>query len=63
VIGALIGAGGGFGQAKGYNDALYFIAGLMVLAFLLTAFFTRETTGWFRKHDRALVSRAVCNVE
>ncbi|SAL84355.1 major facilitator transporter [Caballeronia choica] len=63
VIGALIGAGGGFGKAGGYNDALYFIAGLMVIAFFLTAFFTRETTGWFRKHDRALVSRAVCNVE
>jgi hypothetical protein len=35
----------------------------MVIAFFLTAFFTRETTGWFRKHDRALVSKTVCNVE
>jgi sugar phosphate permease len=63
VIGALIGAGGGFGHASGYNNALHFIAGLMGIAFLLTASFTRETTGWFRTHDRALVSKQACNVQ
>ncbi|SER48169.1 hypothetical protein SAMN05216600_1376 [Pseudomonas cuatrocienegasensis] len=58
-----IGAGGGFDQAAGYNYALYFISGLMVIAALITAFFTRETTGWFLKHDRALVSKASCNMD
>ena len=62
VIGALIGAKGGFSVAEGYNDALYFISGLMVVAFVLTALFTRETTGWFRRFDRALVSKASCNL-
>ncbi|OUL99500.1 MFS transporter [Variovorax sp. JS1663] len=63
VIGALIGAKGGFGVVEGYNDALYFISGLMLVAFLLTAFFTRETTGWFRRFDRAIVSKASCNLK
>lgn len=63
VIGALIGAGGGFPQFAGYNNALYFMSGLMVVAFFLTAFFSRGTTGWFRAHDRALVSKAICNVQ
>ncbi|KER68487.1 MFS transporter [Burkholderia cepacia] len=62
VIGALINAGGGFGSASGYNNALYFISGLMVVAFVLTALFTRETTGWFRAYDRALVSKRTCNL-
>ncbi|WP_139133900.1 MFS transporter, partial [Pseudomonas sp. 21C1] len=34
VIGLFIGAGGGFDQAAGYNYALYFISGLMVIAAL-----------------------------
>ena len=63
VIGALINAGGGLGNASGYNTALYFIAGLMVIALFLTALFTRETTGWFAAYDRALVSRKVCNLQ
>lgn len=61
VIGMFIGAGGGFDQVAGYNYALYFISGLMIAAAILTAFFTRETTGWFLKHDRALVSKKSCN--
>lgn len=62
VIGLFIGAGGGFDQVAGYNYALYFISGLMVVAAFVTAFFTRETTGWFLKHDRALVSKTSCNM-
>jgi sugar phosphate permease len=63
VIGALIGASGGFSQVAGYNHALYFISALMAIAAVLTALFTRETTGWFRKYDRALVSRSACNID
>ncbi|WP_342246776.1 MFS transporter [Pseudomonas sp. OTU5201] len=62
VIGMFIGAGGGFEQVAGYNYALYFISGLMIVAACVTAFFTRETTGWFLKHDKALVSKASCNM-
>ncbi|CAB3745592.1 hypothetical protein LMG24238_07715 [Paraburkholderia sediminicola] len=63
VIGAMIGAKGGFSVAEGYYDALYFISGLMVAALILTVFFTRETAGWFKKHDFAIVSKKSCNVE
>lgn len=62
VIGMFIGAGGGFEQAAGYHYALYFMSGLMLVAALATIFFTRETTGWFLKHDKALVTRASCNM-
>jgi sugar phosphate permease len=63
VIGWLIGIGGGLGVATGYNNSLYFICGLTALAAVLTALFTRETNGWFLKHDRAFVSRTVCGLE
>ncbi|WJD71745.1 MFS transporter [Pseudomonas asiatica] len=62
VIGAIIDFGGGFGQIAGYHTALYFMSGLMLLGFVITALFTRETCGWFKRHDRALVSRAACNL-
>ena len=62
VMHGFIGAGGGFEQAAGYNYALYFISGLMVLAAIITIFFTRETTGWFLKYDKALVSKSSCNM-
>lgn len=63
LIGGMIESGGGFGNVSGYNGALYFIAGLMFAAFVITALFTRETAGWFRKWDWALVSRKACNVD
>ncbi|WBO21982.1 MFS transporter [Sphingomonas abietis] len=62
IIGGLISAGGGVGAAAGYDTALYFMAALMIFGLLVTAAFTRETTGWFRRHDRALVSRRACNL-
>lgn len=63
VIGWLIGMGGGFDSPVGYNNALYFLAGLMLIALILTALFTRETVGWYLKHDKmALVSRASCGL-
>jgi len=62
-IGWLIGVGGGFESPTGYNIALYFLAGLMIVALLLTAFFTRETVGWFQSRDKALVSRASCQLD
>jgi sugar phosphate permease len=63
VVGVLIGLGGGFGEVLGYNYALYFLAGLMLFALVITGLFTRETTGWFRRYDRALVSRDSCNLQ
>ncbi|MGO4001478.1 MFS transporter [Pseudomonas fluorescens] len=62
VIGMLIGMGGGFEQVQGYNNALYFISGLMIVSAVITLLFTRETTGWFLKHDKALVSKQSCNM-
>jgi MFS family permease len=55
LVGVLVGLGGGFSSTSGYDMALYAIAVLMVLAAVLAAFFTRETTGWFRSRDRALI--------
>ena len=61
-IGWLIGVGGGFASPVGYNIALYFLAALMVVALILTALFTRETVGWYRRKDKALVSLESCNL-
>jgi MFS family permease len=55
LVGVLVGLGGGFRSASGYYIALYVIVSLMLLAAILAALFTRETTGWFRSRDRALV--------
>ncbi|AGN82179.1 hypothetical protein L483_14555 [Pseudomonas putida H8234] len=62
LIGLFIGAGGGFEQSAGYHLALVFISALMFVAALLTALFTRETAGWFKRYDRSLVSRSACNM-
>ncbi len=56
LVGVVIGLGGGFTSVGGYDAALYVLAALMVLAAILGALFTRETTGWFHPHDRALVT-------
>lgn len=34
----------------------------MIVVAFVTAFFTRETTGWFLKHDKALISKASWNM-
>lgn len=62
IIGAIIEFGGGFNQVSGYNTALYFMSGLMLLGFFVTALFTRETCGWYQRFDKAVVSRASCNL-
>jgi MFS family permease len=56
LVGHLISFGGGYGDVHGYYLALYAIAGLMVVAAVVTALFARETTGWFRERDRALIA-------
>jgi len=38
------------------------LAGLMLIALVLTALFTRETTGWYLRRDKALVSRESCDL-
>ena len=60
IVGVVIGLGGGFTNVGGYNAALYVLAALMVLAAILAALFTRETTGWFKPRDRALVTTRSC---
>lgn len=62
VLGVLIGVGGGFSSATGYDWGLYFLVGACVLAVVLLALFTREPAGRFRHHDRALVSKRSCNL-
>lgn len=61
VIGGLIGLGGGFESVDGYLYSLYFMAGLMLFAALITALFSRETIGIFKERDRALISRRAEN--
>lgn len=63
VLGPLIALGGGFTSKTGYIYGLYFLSGLMLLAAILIAFFTRETIGIFKARDRALVSKKACNVQ
>jgi MFS family permease len=55
LVGVLVGLGGGFSSTSGYDMALYAISALMLLGAVLAALFTRETTGWFRSRDRALI--------
>jgi MFS family permease len=63
LLGWLINFGGGFSSARGFDYGLYFLAGLVLLAAVLMALFTRETTGRFVHRDRALVSRESCNIQ
>jgi MFS family permease len=56
VIGWLIGVGGGFDNATGYFYALYFMVALAVVSAIILALFTRETVGWYKSRDKALVS-------
>jgi MFS family permease len=60
IIGGLIAFGGGYSSHVGYDYALYFIMALMALSTVLIACLTRETAGWFKKYDRAIVSRSSC---
>ena len=57
VIGFLIGIGGGFNVATGYDYALYFLVGVALISAVIIALFTRETVGRFKERDHALVSR------
>lgn len=63
ILGPLIALGGGFASKTGYVYGLYFLSGLMFIAAILIAFFTRETIGIFKSRDRALVSKAACNIK
>lgn len=63
IIGALIDAAGGWQTASGYYAGLYVMAGAMLLAFLITTLFTRETNGPRFKKDFSLVSLKSCNLD
>lgn len=60
VLGYLIGVGGGYSSATGYNYGLYFLVGISLSAGVLIALFTRETVGRFKAYDWALVSPERC---
>lgn len=62
LLGWLISLGGGYSNPRGFDYGLYFLAGLVLLAAILMALFTRETIGVFKHRDRALVTREACNV-
>lgn len=63
VLGFFINAGGGWNAQGGYISGLYFLSSCMILAFILTIFFTRETVGKKRGKDWALVSKKSCGIE
>lgn len=63
ILGALIGAGGGYHSATGYVLGLYFMVAICVLSAILIAFFTRETVGRFRGRDFGVFSPERCNVQ
>ncbi len=62
LTGGLIELGGGKASATGYYWVLYMLMTIYAIATLLTLLCTRETKGWFFKHDWAIVSRASSNV-
>lgn len=62
VLGVLIGMGGGFSSATGYEWGLYFMVAACVLAVLMLTTLTRETAGRWRNRDWALVSKSSCNM-
>jgi MFS family permease len=62
ILGALIGAGGGYHSATGYVLGLYFMVVISLISAVLIAFFTRETVGRFRGRDFGVFSPERCNV-
>lgn len=60
VAGFLVSISGGYQVASGFLAGFYFLGVVMVIAFVLVALFTRETTGWWKRHDRALVPVDAC---
>jgi MFS family permease len=55
IVGHLISFGGGYGNVRGYDLALWVISALMLVGAVVTALFARETTGWFLSRDRAII--------
>jgi len=62
LTGGLIELGGGKTSPTGYYWVLYMLMTIYAMGTVLTILFTRETKGWFFKHDWALVSRKTSNV-
>lgn len=63
VMGVLIDLGGGWESMSGYMTGIYTMTGAMVLAFILTTCFTRETNGPKFGKDFSFVSLRSCNLE
>ncbi len=63
VLGFFINAGGGWNAQGGYISGLYFLSSCMIVAFILTILFTRETVGKKRGKDWGLVSKKACGIE
>lgn len=62
LIGVLIGAGGGYKSASGYDLSLHMMAAAEVLCLIVVTLFMRESTGKRRGHDFAFVSLRSCNI-
>jgi len=60
MAGAMVSLGGGYSSGTGYLIGFYVLGAMMVCAALIVLLFTRETVGWWKKHDRALTSRERC---
>jgi hypothetical protein len=63
VLGFFINTGGGWNAQGGYITGLYFLSSCMIVAFILTILFTRETAGKKRGKDWGLVSKESCGIE
>jgi MFS family permease len=63
ILGVLVTAGGGWESISGYVFSFRLMAVVMILAFIAVLLFSRETQGWFKRHDKALVKRSSCNIE
>jgi MFS family permease len=63
ILGVIVNAAGGWASTEGSIFSFRLMAIVMVCVFVAVLLFSRETAGWFRSRDKALVSRKSCNIE
>jgi MFS family permease len=63
ILGLLIRSGGGWNARPGFVYGLWFLVGMLAVAWLVILFFSRETRGPWRGKDLSLVSMKSCNVD
>lgn len=62
ILGLLIGAGGGWHARPGFVYGLWFLVGMLAIAWVVILLFSRETRGPWRGKDLSLVNMKSCNV-